>query len=367
MATEKFTGFIIETLPDKYVKIKFPARTSKSYGVSPAKPGFVKLDPTGEYVGSSKWIEYASVRDSFGMNEDAVELLANDAIKFAHNRKPFPKMKQNPARRPSQSAIFKKANELMREGYERKQAFAIAYSEKGEPRRAKKNPAPKRKTSATSMKKAIGYVNRPSQITKAAPSKRLKKRRTVNLQSPRGVFPNPKKRQPGHRAVYTVIKWKVEKNTVYGNPVFSFTVEGPNGTRFEGKTKPNSDFVIGLPFFYPGDKIDAILEVTPSGRLYMTDAEPATKRNPSSVHFDIDVNSHNARGAKAKTRVNPKSRGVKKYFISTDHKEGALYFDGVGFSKLKSSAVDFRNEENVTKRAILLADHFRRPMKVLVE
>ena len=56
----------------------------------------------------------------------------------------------------------------------------------------KKNPAPKRKTAARTQKAAVGYVNRPSQITKKAPTKRLKKRRTVNLQSPRGVFPNPK-------------------------------------------------------------------------------------------------------------------------------------------------------------------------------
>lgn len=208
----------------------------------------------------------------------------------------------------TQSQIFKKANELIREGYDRKQAFAIAYSEMGEPKRAKRNPAPKRKTAARTQRAAVGYVNRPSQITKKPPTKRLKKRRTINLQTPRGVFPNPRRRHPGHKAVYTVLKWKAEKNTVYGNSVFSFTVEGPNGTRFEGKTKPNSDFVIGLPFFYPGDKIVAVLEVTPSGRLYMTDAEPAAKRNPSSVHFDIDVNSHNARGAKAKTRVNPAPR-----------------------------------------------------------
>ena len=47
----------------------------------------------------------------------------------------------------TQSAVFKKANQLMREGYDRKQAFAIAYAEKGEPKRkapAKKAPARKR-------------------------------------------------------------------------------------------------------------------------------------------------------------------------------------------------------------------------------
>ena len=55
----------------------------------------------------------------------------------------------------------------------------------------KKNPAPKRKTAARAQKAAVGYVNRVSQVTKKPPTKRLKKRRTINLQTPRGVFPNP--------------------------------------------------------------------------------------------------------------------------------------------------------------------------------
>ena len=41
------------------------------------------------------------------------------------------------------SALFKIANQLMREGYSRKQAFAAAYSEMGEPRKAKRKPAVK--------------------------------------------------------------------------------------------------------------------------------------------------------------------------------------------------------------------------------
>lgn len=37
------------------------------------------------------------------------------------------------------------------------------------------------------------YVKRPSQITKRAPTKRLKRRRAKNLKSPkRGFFPNPR-------------------------------------------------------------------------------------------------------------------------------------------------------------------------------
>ena len=56
-----------------------------------------------------------------------------------------------------------------------------------------RNPT-KRKTAARTQRAAESYVRRPSQVTKKAPSPRLKKRRTINLQSPRGVFPNPKTR-----------------------------------------------------------------------------------------------------------------------------------------------------------------------------
>lgn len=172
------------------------------------------------------------------------------------------------------SAIFKRANVLMKQGHDRKQAFAIAYAErdkdlahlfgtdkpKHKAARAKKNPAqkkhdptywvivthpagylsfrsdsgytgsqpysslpgntvkqkvsafikqlgikrgqyeviaenpaPKRKTRAVTQKAAVSYVNRPSQITKKSPTKRLRVRRTKNLRVPVGVFPNPSK------------------------------------------------------------------------------------------------------------------------------------------------------------------------------
>lgn len=87
--------------------------------------------------------------------------------------------------------VFKRANVLIKQGHSRKQAFAIAYFERPKQVKAKKNPAPKRKTAARTQKAAVGYVNRPSQITKKSPTKRLKIRRAKNLQSPRGVFPNP--------------------------------------------------------------------------------------------------------------------------------------------------------------------------------
>lgn len=94
----------------------------------------------------------------------------------------------------NQSAIFKRANVLIKKGHDRKQAFAIAYEEAG--KSVKKNPAPKRKTAARTQKAAVGYVNRPSQITKKSPTKRLKTRRAKNLRSPKGVFPNPARKNP---------------------------------------------------------------------------------------------------------------------------------------------------------------------------
>ena len=64
---------------------------------------------------------------------------------------------------------------------------------------ARSNPTT-RKTAARTQRAAESYVRRPSQITKKAPSKRLKTRRTVNLQSPRGVFPNPRGREGDYEA-----------------------------------------------------------------------------------------------------------------------------------------------------------------------
>lgn len=307
MATEKFTGFVIETLPDKYVKIKFPAKTSKSYGVSPAKPGFVKLDPTGEYVGSSKWIEYASVRDSFGMDENAVELLADDAIKFAHNRKPFPKMKQN--------------------------------------------PAPKRKTAARTQRAAVGYVNRPSQITKKAPSKRLKKRRTKNLQVPRGVFPNPSPRMDTGR---------VKSYNVY-----------IVGDGYESYIKGFKTIKAAKEYIASIDT-DRIYRIRPVTLVSMLDPifegnrrDFKVKKNPDSVHFDIDVNSHNARGAKAKTRVNPIARqkltGLKNFIVQESAFSGETGMKTIGVFAKVNDAFEYAKARDAKNKA----EHKRRWIKVL--
>ena len=41
----------------------------------------------------------------------------------------------------------------------------------------------------------------------------------------------------------TILTWKRERNTVYGNPVFSFTVTDESGKAYSGKTRANAAFV----------------------------------------------------------------------------------------------------------------------------
>lgn len=154
----------------------------------------------------------------------------------------------------------------------------------------KKNPAPKRKTAARTQRAAESYVRRPSQITKKAPSKRLKKRRTVNLQSPRGVFPNP----ISQYIVYSELKpgyWKQVRVTENFEVAKKLAISNANA---------GAASVIE-------DSYGTILYDTTRPTKY------ELKNNPDSVHFDIDVNSHNAKGAKARTRVNPAAR--KKQII----------------------------------------------------
>lgn len=78
-----------------------------------------------------------------------------------------------------------------------------------------------------------------------------------------------------------IVEWKRENNTLNGNPVYSFTVQSLfNGAEISGKTKPNSDFSIGLPSAMVGREGMATIETTPSGRVYMTDFD-TLKKNPA--------------------------------------------------------------------------------------
>lgn len=195
--------------------------------------------------------------------------------------------------------VFKRANQLIKEGYDRKQAFAIAYRERDEDlahlfSKPRKNPV-KRKTAARTQKAAVGYVNRPSQITKKAPTKRLKKRRTVNLQSPRGVFPNPDV-APKYRIM-----------SFSGKKIIGFAA-----------TKAEAEYIARQ------GRGRWIQEFDKQGGMYI-------RKNPSSVHFDIDVNSHNARGSKAKTRTNPARRKTAKQWIFVQKAYGENDWSYLGY------------------------------------
>lgn len=180
------------------------------------------------------------------------------------------------------------------------------------------NPAPKRKTAARTMKTATAYVKRPSQVTKKSPSKRLTTRRVKNLQAPRGVFPNPSPRGA------------------------KFTVAQINKLRDEyskiERINPDSPTYIGLI-----DRLDSLPQSTLKQladakiRWVSTLAYNRTiRKNPSTVHFDIDVNSHNARGSKAKTRTNP----IQKTGIKVQKEHGGSWLTFAEFPKTAQGAKD---------------------------
>ena len=73
----------------------------------------------------------------------------------------------------------------------------------------------------------------------------------------------------------TILDWNRERNTVYGNPVYSFTLTDENGKLYRGKTRPNAGFVYGLNY-HPSELADVVVAITPSGRMYMDNAETAT-------------------------------------------------------------------------------------------
>lgn len=72
----------------------------------------------------------------------------------------------------------------------------------------------------------------------------------------------------------TILDWNRERNTVHGNPVYSFTLTDENGKLYRGKTRPNAGFVYGLSS-YPEAFKDVVIAITPSGRVYMDDANNA--------------------------------------------------------------------------------------------
>jgi len=139
------------------------------------------------------------------------------------------------------------------------------------------------------MKQAkLSFAGRASNPTKASPAQ-LAARKRFAAMARSGAFKkkatkrknNPNARNTG-MINWTVSKWKRANNTASGNPVFEFELLHPlTQNIFKGKTKPNAGFVYGLSSLYEGDHITAQLEETPTGRVYMTDAETKRHKNPA--------------------------------------------------------------------------------------
>jgi hypothetical protein len=69
----------------------------------------------------------------------------------------------------------------------------------------------------------------------------------------------------------TILSWKRERNSVYGNPCFSFAITDENGKFYSGKTRSNAGFVYGL-CSSPEALQNVTISTTPTGRVYMDDA-----------------------------------------------------------------------------------------------
>jgi len=108
----------------------------------------------------------------------------------------------------------------------------------------------------------------------------------------------------GEMREFTVIKWKRGKNTTNGNPVYEFILKDEFGGMHTGKTKPNAGWVYAISSVYEGDKINAALEETKSGRVYMVDYGKR-KANPSKRS-----------SSRSAVVPNPKSR-----YYSTDYQD----------------------------------------------
>ena len=70
----------------------------------------------------------------------------------------------------------------------------------------------------------------------------------------------------------TILTWNRERNTTYGNPVFSFSITDESGKLYSGKTRPNAGFVYGLCSYHEALE-NITITITPTGRVYLDDAQ----------------------------------------------------------------------------------------------
>jgi len=76
-----------------------------------------------------------------------------------------------------------------------------------------------------------------------------------------------------NKAEYTVssvLSWERERNSLNGNPRFSFVIATACGRVFSGTTRPDAGWVYGLRSEPRLDRVT--IAITPSGRCYMDNA-----------------------------------------------------------------------------------------------
>jgi len=206
---------------------------------------------------------------------------------------------KNPAKmtrhKAAKKTVSQKISQLVHEGYPQKQAVAVALSEK-RAGKVKSNPMGKSiagqhlfnlGSNYFAAVTLTGYNDYYAQIFyKTTDPSGFTNEQIVPDYKPRHfstakaainsvmkyATKNKLKSNPiAEMREFTVMKWKRGKNTTNGNPVYEFILKDEFGGMHTGKTKPNAGWVYGISSVYEGDKINAALEETKGGRVYMVD------------------------------------------------------------------------------------------------
>jgi hypothetical protein len=122
------------------------------------------------------------------------------------------------AKRTTQSAIFKKANQLMREGMGRSQAFKVAYSELGEPVRKTARKAARK----TTVKRVV-----KNPVKRAAPKRKVTVRRAKPTTTIK-LFSNPKRKTQPKKKPVPIVKGHRPRST-YTDYIVSESANGKTG------------------------------------------------------------------------------------------------------------------------------------------
>lgn len=139
---------------------------------------------------------------------------------------------------------------------------------------------------------------------------------------------------------FTVVRWDRAKNTANGNPVYSFVLKDEEGQLHYGKTKPNAGWVYAISSVYEGDKINAALEETKSGRVYMTEfvqrkTNPAPRKQ--KVSAVVLMKNPSAKNVSAKGYSNWKYCVEAKRLIPGGH-----VFEPIAGFNTKVQAEDYK-------------------------